>query len=161
MDIREVEALLRMMDENGIGFYNKKTMNPINHITASQYAARMELPVIDIDYSTLGTREYITSRHFRQLTKEKLKQQPTCEGCGNKAYKIYLKTWTKKGFEELDDVYSICNKCRVIDGEIVSHKQVKEDIEKEYENNEEFSDLVKQSVDGFIIKKAKEELRRI
>lgn len=102
------------------------------------------------EYDTMEAKQYIQSSHFAKLTFDKLEQQPLCESCGNKATKIFLKTWNKKGCEQLDDVWSICQSCKVIDGQLVAKRDLKQLIKEEIENDANLKSFIKECAEEII-----------
>lgn len=151
--------LLKKIEEKGISFYDTKTEN-FNSAWTVFSKCLTEEDLIDDDkiektlyLKNLNPIEYFNSKHWLSLKEKKLEQQPLCEGCGNKAYKIYKKKWDDKGEETLEDVISICNKCKVVDGEVISFKDIKQEVK-----DEKYKEYIKNMVENIIAQKAKQEL---
>jgi ribosomal protein L37E len=151
--------ILKLVEDYGFAFVNNKTGNKNSHITVAYKIPDEKLIETKEEYdqhvANLPPREYFASHHWITLQREKLEAQPTCEGCGNKAYKVFKKTWADKGFETVDSVISICNKCKVVDGEIVSFKDVKDSIDKDH-----LKEAVDDIVSTIIAEKARQELSK-
>jgi hypothetical protein len=152
--------VLKKVEEYGYVFVNTKTENTNSPRTVASRFDDLDLVETKLEYETviaeLPPRQYFLSSHWMQIQRDKLELQPRCEGCGNKASKVFKKTWADKGFETMDSVLSICGKCKVVDGEVISFKDVKESIDKDH-----LKEVVKDMVDDIIINKAKQELRKI
>lgn len=159
MDREDFVRLLNILDSKGIQFYNSKTEMIIKPITVAYKLDDEDFATNDAERYTIlykmPPREYFASEHWLKLQAEKLQEQPTCEGCGNKAYKVFKKTWDDKGRETMDSLYSICTKCKVVDGELISFKDVKESI-----NKDDLKDAVDNMVHTIIVDKAKQELNK-
>jgi len=149
-------TLLKKIEQSGIKFYDENTENFNSAWTVFSKTLTEEDLVEDraeelMVLKSLSPREYFNTRHWINIEQQKLSAQPTCEGCGNKAYKVYKKIWDDKGQEILESVVSICNKCRVVDGEIISHKEIKEELKQH-------KDIIKDMVEDIIVEKAKSTL---
>ncbi len=104
----------------------------------------------DEEYINMQPKKYIASLHFAKLQNDKLAAQPLCECCGNKATKIFLKTWNKKGREELDDVWALCPSCRIVDGQPVAKRDLKQLIKDEINNDEGLKAYIRECAEEII-----------
>jgi SOS response regulatory protein OraA/RecX len=163
MEEKKFIELLKKIQDSGYIFYNTRTENQNSPSTVFYNCLkRDDLVETEIEeqlwLKSLSPREYFITKHWIKIEQEKLEQQPICEGCGNKAYKVFKKTWDDKGYETLDSVISVCHKCRVIDGQVISYKDIKEEINKEIHDNQLYKDMIKKEVENTIIKTTKDYL---
>lgn len=147
-DVRDIQILLKYTFGNNF-FVDRKTQNTNAASTIAIKIAHNFVFEVG-EYDTMEAKQYIQSSHFAKLTFDKLEQQPLCESCGNKATKIFLKTWNKKGCEELDDVWSICQSCKVIDGQLVAKRDLKQLIKEEIENDANLKSFIKECAEEII-----------
>jgi len=137
--LQVIELLIELLDEEfDIGIYDKITKQSIDNLDNYDFDNLLD----ETDYENMKYWDYLNTRHWKNIVQEKLKETPICEGCGNKARKVFMKSWETKGKENLGDVISICKRCRVIDGSVISWKTIKEEVDQE-RNKELVDDMVK------------------
>ncbi len=161
MERKDLLRILKDINSYGIDFYlsGKMVKLPPEVVVSGAILNGLNLFNNDVEYlKSLSTIDYLKSEYWRELSIRKLERDPKCQGCGNKAIKVYKTEWLTKGEETLDDVVSLCSKCKVIDGEVVSHKQIKQEIRDAIRQSPEFKEMLQKEVEEKIIKTTKDYL---
>lgn len=150
-----INYLTYIIDEAfGDNLIDKRTKNRNRATTVAIKIANKFNFTDDNELGSMSPRDYIASAYFNKLTQNKLAVNPDCENCGNKATKIFLKTWKKRGFEELDDVISACPSCRLVNGQLIGKKDIRTLVIDEINKDDSLKKLIKEAVQEIIRKEA-------
>lgn len=101
----------------------------------------------------MTAKQYVHSQHFTSFKKKTLEENK-CQGCGNKASKLSIVNWNNRGHETKDDVIVLCPQCEIVDGQIVSHKELKKELKKEIKIDPAMKDMVREALKDIVTSNA-------
>lgn len=107
----------------------------------------------EVSFEDMSAKEYVHTEYFTSF-KKKILEESKCQGCGNKASKLSLTNWNNRGKETSEDYIVLCPQCEIIDGQIVSHKDIKKEIKKEIKIDPVMREMIKDALKDIVTSNA-------